>query len=70
MWLELQDNVVAMQRVFELMDAPPEHTPSRPIPIDDLREGFAYAPVILFRQPAEHTRVGMAAQRDQRRRQQ
>lgn len=42
MWVELQDNVIAMQRVFTLMDAPSDHQPENPTPLDDIREGYRF----------------------------
>jgi ABC-type multidrug transport system fused ATPase/permease subunit len=50
MWIELADNTVAMQRVFELMDTPPEHEPESAVQLDDVREGYRFENV-GFRYP-------------------
>jgi ABC-type multidrug transport system fused ATPase/permease subunit len=50
MWIELTDNVVAMQRVFELMDAPSEHEPEAPVHLEEIREGYRFEHV-GFRYP-------------------
>lgn len=42
LWIELQDNVIAMQRVFELMDTPSDHQPEAPTPLDDIRQGYRF----------------------------
>ncbi len=44
-WIELQDNVVAMGRVAELLDAPADHEPEAPARIRDMREGVRFEQV-------------------------
>jgi ABC-type multidrug transport system fused ATPase/permease subunit len=41
-WLYLQDNVAGLDRVFELMDEPPDHQPETPVPLPTVREGFRF----------------------------
>ena len=45
MWIELQDNIIATNRAFELMDNDLDHQPQNPAKIDDIREGFEFVDV-------------------------
>jgi ABC-type multidrug transport system fused ATPase/permease subunit len=45
LWIYLQDNAVGLRRVFELMDEPSDYQPADPLPLETIREGFAFEDV-------------------------
>lgn len=44
-WTFLQDNVVGLQRVFELIDEPSDHQPGDPQDLPTIRDGFRFEEV-------------------------
>ena len=47
LWIDLQDNVIAMQRVSDLLEAPIDHEPAQPVPLGPIREGVRFEGVVL-----------------------